>query len=158
MSQALEKSVFPRREPTLERGRDRGTKGPGPGERPRKGAYRAFPGGVRAGGCGRGWGWPRRPRGRGRNPCPCDSQRILRSRHPAYPLLMPVDMRPVVDATLLCGRKDIHHTGACILHTFCESGREANPSPATEVSRDLTVDYAIASSTFSPKASATPWP
>ena len=37
MGQAQGKSGFQLRKPTLERGRPRGTKAPGPGERPRKG-------------------------------------------------------------------------------------------------------------------------
>ncbi|BAH73586.1 hypothetical protein DMR_00950 [Solidesulfovibrio magneticus RS-1] len=50
MSQALEKPYVHPRRATLERDQARGTKAPGQGERPRKGAYRANPGGVRAGG------------------------------------------------------------------------------------------------------------
>lgn len=59
--------------------RTRETNPPGLGERPRKGAYRANPGGVRAGGRGRGRGGPGRPMGPGRNLIPCDSiGRLLR--------------------------------------------------------------------------------
>jgi len=50
MGQAQGKSDFHPRRATLERGCPRGTKAPGQGERPRKGAYRANTGGVRAGG------------------------------------------------------------------------------------------------------------
>ena len=59
------KSDFHPRGSTLERGWSQGDKAPGPEKNPRKGAYRANPGGVRGGGQGRGRGRPIETKGGG---------------------------------------------------------------------------------------------